>query len=79
MPRILRLEPAAVGAVLALLYAAAAMLYRAFVAKDLAVIDWDILGAAISAGYLLFVRGQVTPVDAPKNTEGRPLIPDPYS
>lgn len=73
MPKLLKLEPAAVGAVLALIYAAAAMVYRAWIARDLAVLDWDLLGAAASAGYLLFVRGQVTPVAAPRDAQGRPL------
>lgn len=71
--RLVQTQPAAVGAVIALLYGAGAMVYRAWIAKDLAVIDWDIVGAAITAGYLLFVKGQVTPLADPKTKAGSPL------
>ena len=73
MIRLLKLQPAAVGAAMAAVYAAAVMLYRAYVAHD-AVLDWDLLIAAGMAVWGLYTRSLVTPVEDPKDNEGRPLV-----
>jgi hypothetical protein len=74
MIRLLKLEPALIGSVAAAVYAAAAMLYRAYVLHD-GVLDMDLLVAAGMALYGLYTRWKVTPVEKPKDTLGRPLRP----
>lgn len=74
MRRLLTLEPALLGSVAAAVYAAAAMLYRAFVTHE-GVLDMDLLVAAGMALYGLYVRVKVTPVADPKDAEKTPLTP----
>lgn len=71
--RILRLEPALIGSVAAAVYAAAAMLYRAYVAKDTSVLDWDLLVAAGTAVWGLWTRMKVTPLARPRTKHGHPM------
>lgn len=70
----LKLEPAAVGAAFAAVYAAGAMLYRASVAKT-GVLEPDLLVAAGMAVWALYVRGRVTPTALPRDEKGRELRP----
>lgn len=69
--RFLALEPALVATVASAVYAAAAMLYRAYVAKDTSVLDWDLLVAAATAVWGLWTRMKVTPLARPR------LLPPP--
>lgn len=69
------LEPAFIGAVFAALYAAGAMLYRAY--KGDGVLDWDILAAAGALLWQLWIRLKATPVADPKDAAGVPLVPKP--
>lgn len=71
--RLFKVEPALVTAALAAVYAAAAMLYRAYVAKDAAVLDWDLLLAAVTAVSALWTRLQVTPLARPRTAAGHDL------
>lgn len=70
----LSLEPARVATVVGLVYAAAAMLYRAEVAHT-AVLQPDVLVAAVTAVWGLWTRGKVTPLASPKDAQGRALRP----
>lgn len=70
--RLFKLEPALIGSVAAAVYAAAAMVYRAYVAKDTGVLDWDLLVAAGTAVWGLWTRMKVTPL-------ARPRLPAPPS
>ncbi len=72
MSRFFKLEPAAVAAVVAALYVAGAMLYRAFVAHT-GVFEPDLLVAAYAAVHALYIRWKVTPLAAPKDAQGVPL------
>ena len=72
--RVFQREPARAQAVIAALYAAGAMLYRAYVAHT-GVVDVDVLAAAVVALYGVWVRSQVTPVAAPRDAKGRELHP----
>lgn len=72
LKRLLQLEPAAVGAVVAAVYAAAAMLYRAYVAHT-GVLDVDLLVAAGAAVWGLYTRLLVTPVARPRDASGNRL------
>ncbi len=72
MPNWLKLEPALVGSALAALYAAVAMLYRAYVAHT-GVLDVDLLVATGTALWGLYVRTKVTPVALPRDGQGRAL------
>lgn len=74
MIRLLKLQPVAVGAAMAAVYAAAVMLYRAYVAHD-AVLDWDLLVVAGMAVWGLYTRSLVTPVEDPRDNDGRALVP----
>jgi hypothetical protein len=76
MPRLLRLEPAAVGSAALTVYVAAAMLYRALVTHD-TPLDTDVLVAAGAALYSLWTRLKVTPLADPKAKSGTPLVPAP--
>jgi hypothetical protein len=73
LARLFKLEPALLSSVAAAVYAAAAMLYRAYVAKDTAVLDWDLLVAAVAAVSGLWTRVQVTPLARPRTAEGHPM------
>ena len=73
MIRLLKLQPAAVGAAMAAVYAAAVMLYRAYAAHT-GVLDWDLLVAAGMAVWGLWTYTQVTPVADPHDNAGRPLV-----
>jgi hypothetical protein len=73
--RFFKLEPALVTTAAAAVYAAAAMLYRAFVAKDVAVLDWDLLMAAVAAVLPLWARLRATPLERPRDAQGRALVP----
>jgi hypothetical protein len=73
--KIFRVEPVLLGSVAAAVYAAAAMLYRAYVAKDASVLDWDLLVAAGTAVWGLYTRLKVTPLAAPKNAHRVRLVP----
>lgn len=73
MSKLLKLQPAAVGAALAAVYAAVVMVYRAY-AGD-AVLDWDLLVAAGAAVWGLWTRAQVTPVARPRDNAGEDLTP----
>lgn len=75
MIRLLKLQPAAVGAAMAAVYAAVVMLVRAYIVHDAAVLDWDLLVAAGMALWGLYTRSLVTPVEDPKDNEGRALVP----
>lgn len=70
--RLLRTQPAAVGSAAAAVYAAAAMLYRAYGAHT-GVLDTDVAVAAVVAVYGLWLRMQVTPLARPRDRAGRPL------
>lgn len=76
MPRLLKLEPARVGAVATAVYAAAAMLYRAYIAHD-AVLDLDVLLAGLAGLGSLYLRRQVTPLARPRDHDGTPLVRGP--
>jgi hypothetical protein len=67
-----KLEPAAVGATAAAVYAAAAMLYRAFIAHD-GIFEPDLLVAAGMAVWGIYTRLKVTPLARPRDAAGRPL------
>lgn len=71
--RFFKLQPALVLPAAAAVYAAAAMLYRAYVAKDMAVLDWDLLLAAVAAVSGVWTRTQVTPLARPRTAEGHPM------
>jgi hypothetical protein len=71
--RLFKLQPALLGSTAALVYAAAAMLYRAYVAKDVAVLDWDLLVAAGTAVWGLWTYMQVTPLARPRTAAGHPM------
>lgn len=77
MIRLLKLQPAAVGAALAAVYAAAVMLYRAYIAHD-GVLNLDLLVAAGMAVWLLYTRSVVTPLADPKDVDGNALTPASY-
>jgi hypothetical protein len=74
---VFRLEPALVTTAIAAVYAAAAMFVRAYVAKDVAVLDWDLALAAVTAVSALWTRLKVTPVERPRDAQKRPLHPLP--
>lgn len=74
MPPVLKLEPALVGSTVAAVYAAVAMLYRAFVAHE-GVFDLDIVVAAVTAVWGLYTRMRVTPLARPRDAQGTPLQP----
>lgn len=69
----LRFEPAAVGGVAAALYAAGAMLWRAY--KGEGVLDLDVLVAACTAVWAFYTRMRVTPLARPQDADGRALRP----
>ena len=71
----LKLEPAAVGATLAIVYAAVAMAVRAY--KGDGVFDWDLAVAAATAVWGVYTRAKVTPVANPRDKSGAPLTPAP--
>lgn len=73
MSKLLKLEPAAVGAVLAAVYAAAVSIYRA--TKGQGVIEPDLIVAAITALWGVWTRMQVTPVAKPRDKNGDYLTP----
>lgn len=73
MPKILKLEPAAVGAAVAALYGVVAMMWRAY--EHQGVLQPDLLVAAATAIWGLWTRYQVTPVADPKDAKGRALKP----
>lgn len=73
MPRLLKLEPAAVGAALAAVYAAVVMVYRAYSGDG--VLDWDLLVAAATAVWALWTRQRVTPLARPRDRDGENLTP----
>lgn len=77
MIRLLKLQPAAVGAAAAAVYAAGVMSYRAFISHD-GVLDWDLIVAAAMAVSSLWTRSQVTPVADPRDNDGRALTPVSY-
>lgn len=74
MTRWLNLEPALIGSGAAAVYAAAAMLYRAFVAKT-DVFQPDLLIAAAAAVWGIWTRSRVTPLELPRDSKGRALTP----
>lgn len=67
------LEPAFIGAVVAAVYGAVAMIYRAYHGEG--VFDWDILAAAGALVWQLWTRVRVTPVVDPRSEDGVPLVP----
>lgn len=75
--RLFKLQPARLGSVAALVYAAAAMLYRAYIAKDTSVLDWDLLVAAGTAVWGVWTSMRVTPLADPKTAAKVPLVPAP--
>ena len=68
--KLLKLEPAAVGAALAAVYAAVVMAVRAYQGDG--VLDWDLLVAAGAAVWGLWTRTRVTPMERPRTAEGYP-------
>lgn len=60
MKKLLTLEPAAVGATIAAVYAAAITVYRAATGKG--VLEPDLIVAAATAVWGLYTRLKVTPV-----------------
>lgn len=72
LKRLFSLEPAAVGSAVAALYAAGAMLYRAEVAHT-AILQPDLLVAAVMALWGLWTRAKVTPLAKPQDNSGRAL------
>jgi hypothetical protein len=75
--RLFKVQPALLGSTAAVVYAAAMMLYRAYVAKDTAVLDWDLLVAAGTAVWGVWTSLQVTPLERPRDAQKRPLVPGP--
>lgn len=73
MGRLLKLEPAAVGAALAAVYAAVIMAVRAYQGEG--VLDWDLLVAAGAAVWGLWTRSKVTPLAKPRDNDGDRLTP----
>jgi hypothetical protein len=63
--RLFAVEPALIATVAGLVYGAAAMLYRAYVAHD-GVLDMDLLVAALTAVWGLWTRMKVTPLARPR-------------
>ncbi|MFB4312952.1 hypothetical protein [Actinomadura sp. 21ATH] len=76
VPKILnpKLEPAAIGAAAAAVYAAVAMVVRW--RSGGGVLEQDVIVAAVVAVYGLYVRAKATPVADPHDKAGRPLTPD---
>lgn len=73
MGRLLKLEPAAVGAIVAAVYAAAISVYRATTGQG--VIEPDLIVAAVTAVWGIWTRMQVTPVAKPRDENGDHLTP----
>lgn len=73
MPKLLRLEPAAVGATLAVVYAAVVMAVRAY--RGEGVLEPDLLVAAATAVWGLWTRTRVTPLARPRDADGEHLTP----
>lgn len=71
--RVFSLEPARVATVSGLVYAAGAMLYRAY--DHQGVLQPDVLVAAAGAVWGLWTRGKVTPLAKPQDAKGRALKP----
>lgn len=67
----LSLEPARVATVAGLVYAAGAMLYRAY--DHQGVLQPDVLVAAVTAVWGLWTRAKVTPLAKPQDAKGRAL------
>lgn len=64
-----------IGSAVAALYAAAVMIWNA--THHHAVIDPQVIIAAISAAAFLYTRFKVTPVADPRDGNGQPLAPAP--
>ena len=73
MGRLLKLQPAAVGAVVAAVYAAGISIYRA--ATGQGVLEPDVIVAAVTAVWGLYTRTQVTPLARPRDADGERLTP----
>lgn len=73
MGRLLKLEPAAVGAVIAAVYAAVISIYRA--TKGQGVIEPDLIVAAVTALWGAWTRMHVTPLERPRDNDGDRLTP----
>jgi hypothetical protein len=73
MPKLLKLQPAAVGAALAAVYAAAVTIYRALSGEG--VLEPDLIVAAVTAVWGLWTRTQVTPLARPRDADGERLTP----
>lgn len=73
MGRLLKLQPAAVGAVVAAVYAAGISIYRAATGKG--VLEPDLIVAAVTAVWGLWTRTQVTPLAEPRDENGDHLTP----
>ena len=68
-------QPAALGSILALVYAVVTMCLNAFVYRT-AVFDPAVIVALIGALYAAgVVRPLVTPLTRPRDKAGRPLVP----
>lgn len=70
-----KIEPAAIGAGAAAVYAAVAMVWRAY--KGDGILDWDLLVAAFTAVWGIYTRAQVTPLARPQDADGRTLQASP--
>jgi hypothetical protein len=65
-------NPAGLGSSLAAVYAAAVMIWNA--SHHHAVIDPQVIIAAVGAAAFLYARFKVTPVADPKDGNGQPLV-----
>jgi hypothetical protein len=73
LPRLFKLEPAAVGAGSLAVYAAASMVYS--VVTHTGVFDPDVFVAGGGALWSLYTRLKVTPLAAPKAANHVRLVP----
>jgi len=73
MPKLLKQEPAAVGAAAAALYFMIVLVYRV-VTRDLAT-DPDLVVAAATTAWGIWTRTQVTPLARPRDADGERLTP----
>jgi len=69
------LNPTGIGSAAAALYAGIVMVYNAL--NNQAVIDPQVIIAAVAAGAFLYSRFRVTPVADPRDGNGAPLVTKP--
>jgi hypothetical protein len=69
------LNPTGIGSAAAAVYAGVVMVYNAL--NHHAVIDPQVVIAALAAAAFLYTRFRVTPVADPRDGNGQPLTPPP--